>query len=255
MHSYTIIHPPERSDNDQGCRAPVVDLWNIALTPMNDTPDRWTALLSEEERARALRFVFLKDQQRFAYIRGVLRMILARYCGKSPDALEFSYNRHGKPFLRDAANPDNLLPQFNLSHTENHALLAVSFQAPVGLDIEYPRELPDIPGILDLICSESEKSWLAACPKAERTESFWHIWTAKEALLKGEGTGFAHAPADVELLLSDPSRGGYAVSLQRPRAVPWHIQTFCPHPGYIAALAVQSAVEPQWGHWEHFALD
>ena len=58
------------------------------------------------------------------------------YLGLDPRALEFSRGEHGKPML---ATPGTGPLQFNLSHSGDLALYAVSDAGAVGIDVEVRR--------------------------------------------------------------------------------------------------------------------
>src|SRR5438552_1465973 len=65
-----------------------IHLWRIPL----DDPSRLEsarAVLSRDETARAARFIFEPDRNRFIVSHGALRMVLARYISAEPADLEF----------------------------------------------------------------------------------------------------------------------------------------------------------------------
>ena len=86
-----------------------------------------TDVLSADERARASRFVFERDRIRYVAARSFLRHIVAACIGGDPVDLSFSYGPHGRPRLSAS---HGLVPDFNLSHTGDLAMLAVSWAAP-----------------------------------------------------------------------------------------------------------------------------
>src|SRR5262245_59835659 len=109
-----------------------VDMWTWTLDVDDAERGRLFAYLSEDEAARAARFVFERDRQRFIVARGRLREILAQVVGAKPAALRFDYAAHGKPSLIDGR------VRFNLSHSEQMAALGVSSHE-LGVDIEHVR--------------------------------------------------------------------------------------------------------------------
>src|SRR5262249_58019127 len=84
---------------------------------------------------RAARFHFPRDRRRFTVARGVLREILSRYLGVPSAALKFRYSAYGKPALTDVV--DNAGLRFNVSHSHEMALVAVTRGRAIGVDIEY----------------------------------------------------------------------------------------------------------------------
>lgn len=110
-------------------------VWRIDLHGESQTLAAWRAYLSPDEAARADRFTSPRESRRFIVARGALRAILARYLGVAPADLRFEYGPAGKPRL--AGPPD--VPRFNLSHCEDAALVAVSPDVDVGVDLERVR--------------------------------------------------------------------------------------------------------------------
>src|SRR5262252_2460436 len=93
--------------------------------------------LSKDELARASRFHFERDRDRFIVARGELRRVLAGYVGLDPGSLTFRYGARGKPSVEG----DSL--EFNLSHSGSIALLGLTRQRRIGIDIEEIRYLDD----------------------------------------------------------------------------------------------------------------
>lgn len=110
-------------------------LWRIDLRGASQTLETWRAYLSPDEAARADRFTSPRESRRFIVARGALRAILARYLGVAPADLRFEYGPAGKPRL--AGPPTS--PRFNLSHCEDMAIVAVSPDVDVGVDLERVR--------------------------------------------------------------------------------------------------------------------
>ena len=82
-------------------------VWTLTL---RDAPDL-THLLSDDERARASRFVHEAPRNQFIAARGGLRLVLAHHLGIAPKALAFTATGNGKPALAGHAL------HFNVSHS------------------------------------------------------------------------------------------------------------------------------------------
>lgn len=149
--------------------------------------------LSEDELERAARFRFEKHRDRYLRGRGMVRALLAARLGKSPRELAFSIGEKGKPRL---VGPG---PGFNLSHSEDRAVLAVGDVRDIGVDIERYDRCVDVDGLARRCFRESEIAWMGAFPPAERHRAFFRIWTAKEARMKASGEGFSLEPKRIEL--------------------------------------------------------
>jgi 4'-phosphopantetheinyl transferase len=191
-----------------------VHVWRASLTTAD--PLELAGLLSPAEWLRAERFHFEHDRSRFITGHGLLRKILGRYLDTPPKELQFTENAHGKPELCGAAS----LLRFNLSHSGDLMLLAVTHARAVGVDLELIRENTPIETLADHYF-EPEDAWhLRLLPAPERVLKFYEMWTSAEARLKADGIGIS---------------GGLKV-LQPDR---WSLLRLTPAEGYAAALAVE----------------
>jgi 4'-phosphopantetheinyl transferase len=144
--------------------------------------------LSADELTRASRFASDVDSRRYIVARAGMRSVLARFAGVSPAALIFRYSPRGRPIL---AAPDTALMDFNLTHSGDVALLAIS-RGRVGVDVEsLRRRPPDIMGIASRYFSPGELTSLSCLPPPARWRRFVTIWTSKEAVAKAVGAGLA----------------------------------------------------------------
>lgn len=76
---------------------------------------------------------------------------------------------------------------FNLAHSDSLALLAVRQDAPVGVDVEPVRPLPEAMLIACRWFSAPEIRWIAASD--DRDRAFLRCWVCREAFLKATGEG------------------------------------------------------------------
>jgi 4'-phosphopantetheinyl transferase len=168
---------------------PRLSLCDISLFRIHlDTLMPRHSVLSEDELRRSTSFVNKRDRRRYIVARSVLRVVLAKLTGRSPTALSFAYSSQGRPSL---AEPSGLEIDFNLSHSGDLTLLAVS-RRRVGVDIEsLQRSVPDYMGIANRYFSMDELNGLIRQSQMERWRTFLIMWTRKEAVLKGIGTGVA----------------------------------------------------------------
>jgi hypothetical protein len=106
--------------------------------PVRVHDPKFSGILSDDERSRADKFYFNRDRRRFIVARAGLRIILGRYLGIEPEQLRFHYNRYGKPSLSGHSGEDEL--RFNVSHSRDLALHAITREGNVGIDVEHLRE-------------------------------------------------------------------------------------------------------------------
>jgi phosphopantetheinyl transferase len=152
----------------------VVDVWRVDLGRKAD--EGLTELLCAQESARAEGITDIRRRAMWTRSRGALRELLARYLDADPRELRFVLGDHGKPRLgserpetwrEGGSGPVGDL-HFNLSHSGELMLLAVTDGREVGVDVERAR--------------------------ARYTAEFLRAWTMREATVKCLGSGLASAP-------------------------------------------------------------
>jgi len=215
-----------------------VDVWQIALDLPADQIQGLYWLLAPAEQYRADRFRFERDRRRFVTARGLLRVILGRYLDLKPSHLRFVYGDHGKPALAPASVAKGL--QFNLSHAHALALVAVSRDRQLGIDLEYIRPIQDVEQIAGRILSPQEKGAWRALAGTEKLDAFFGLWTCKEAYTKAKGEGLARPMDQIQVgpvLGNEIALGSVNGDLQE--ASRWSVRQLRPEPGYVAALVVE----------------
>ena len=113
-----------------------------------------SAVLSESERQRALRFKVDRDRRRFIVARARLRQLLAAKLGVDPREIELSNGANGKPHLAGRFAASTL--RFNVSHSDDIAVFAFCDGAEVGVDIEAVRPMNDVDEIAARVFSPAE---------------------------------------------------------------------------------------------------
>lgn len=173
-----------------------VDVWRLRLdaarleerrSAPSDTPG---GVLAPDELARASRFHFDRDRVHYVCCRTALRFLLARYGDIAPANIRFTYTPNGKPEL--AADQNSRQLRFNVSHSDNMALIAIGVQDAVGVDIEKMRLDVNTTELSERFFSAAERAGLRSLPETMRVTAFYACWARKEAFLKanGEGLGF-----------------------------------------------------------------
>ena len=211
---------------------PGVRLWLIDL----DAPgaEAGAALLSSDETARAARFAFDRHRRRFIAGRAGLRRILAAETGHTPETLAFAYSPAGKPLL-DGAAP---AVYFNLSHSDQWALVAVTHLGAVGVDIEKARPLRDVLRLAEMAFSAAELEEFRAVPALQQQDAFFAGWTRKEAYIKARGDNLALL-GDFDVSLAPDRARLVRVAGAPSEPERWSLSSFVPVPGYAAALCVE----------------
>jgi 4'-phosphopantetheinyl transferase len=133
------------------------------------------ALLDDRERGRARRFIRRTDRHRFILAHAALRLFLAGCLGAGPAMVRYEGGVSGKPRLAAGLAP----LEFNLSHSEELALMAVARQRAVVVDVERLRDVPEALGIADAYFSRQEREELHSLQRSERREAFFGAGRAK----------------------------------------------------------------------------
>ena len=144
-------------------------------------------VLSVDERKKAERFHVRVDRESHIVGRALARIAIGRLLDRSPESLRFSYNDFGKPHLSDDLNKRGL--QFNVSHSGQVVLVALTTNRRVGVDVERVRSDLNIDGIAGRFFSSREQAYLAALPLDLRYDAFFRCWSQKEAFIKARGEG------------------------------------------------------------------
>lgn len=163
-----------------------VHVWRLQLDWPEERIGALRALLSPEELRRAERFLRSEHGRRFSVVHGVLRLILSEYLKVAPKAIQFKKNEYGKPFLTHKTPVE-----FNLSHSGELALVALTAGRPLGVDLEQYRERLEMEKISKRYFSSTEYSQLMKLPDGQREEAFYACWTRKEAYIKARGEGLS----------------------------------------------------------------
>ncbi len=217
-----------------------VHVWQADLQSFSSALPAILYLLSPDEQARANRFYFQKDRDRFTLARGILRLILGRYLDRSAESLQFRSTKTGKPFLSNADLPSGQKLCFNVSHSHQMALYALAWNREVGIDVEQINPDRDLEAIADRFFSAAENRALMQLSPDVKPQGFFNCWTRKEAFLKAIGTGLTQ-PLDqftVSLTPGEPAQL-LQTAWDENDIDRWSLYSLEVGTEYAAALAVQ----------------
>jgi 4'-phosphopantetheinyl transferase len=220
-----------------------VHLHRICLDQPDERVRALAAVVSTDENERAERFRFARDQRRYIVGRACLRLLLAHYLEgerSDPHSITLQYGSHGKPELVGPVSVPSL--KFNLAHSDQLALVALTWDHALGVDLERIRPLAALEPVAERYFAPEESAALRDLPMPARQAAFFRCWTRKEACLKARGVGLSvglHSLAEpigmgnTAHLVGDVGRAGEVAR--------WHLRSLVPFPGYAAALAVDAA--------------
>lgn len=178
-----------------------IHIWHI---PLHTASSQVSGVLSAQEKALADRIHHLPTQSRFLITKAATRHILSSYLQLAPEDICFEQTQTKKPFIAHAQNPHQI--QFNITHSHEVALCAVTEKIPVGIDVEYKRPLLDKQRLVERFFHPEEVIAFKNTPKAQQEDLFFRLWTAKEALLKAIGCGIHGFTAETHMRINPLSQ-------------------------------------------------
>jgi 4'-phosphopantetheinyl transferase len=210
-----------------------IHIWTLPIQASSRVVATLERVLTTDETDRASRFHFSHLSEAFVIARGALRYLLGRYLNRNPAELRFTYGDRGKPTL---APPPGI--RFNLTHSGNLAVIALTTGLEIGVDVEQIRPLPDMQSIADRSFCPEEASEIMSLPQPERDHAFYRCWTRKEAYIKAIGDGLS-APLDDFRVTVQPNTPARFVHIEHDASAAqrWTLHDLQVAAGYAAALA------------------
>ncbi len=153
--------------------------------------------------------------------RAALRRLLANRLNCDPLALTLRRSPTGKPILDGQSNWF-----FNVSHSGDCVLVALSQGEAVGVDVEQVQHRESLVALARRVMHANEFDRFNALNGLEQTSFFFQTWVLKEAYAKYDGRGIQLGLASIETLLAKPQIVSRLVSAH------W----VSVEPGYVAAL-------------------
>lgn len=163
-----------------------IHIWSFPTKASRYVVTAFEGVLVHEERDRARRFRFDHLYEAFVIAHGALRHLLGHYINCSPNEVALAYSVKGKPAL---AAPSSV--HFNMTHSGDLAVIALTLRREIGVDVEQIRPLSDIQQIADQCFCPEEASEVMSAPQTERERAFFRCWTRKEAYIKATGDGLS----------------------------------------------------------------
>ena len=219
-----------------------IHVWRIDLTQVADPGD--LVILSPKELASHANFKFKQDAERYWVAHVALRRILASYLLVDPCSLKFELEEFGKPKLVD----DGLT--FNLSHTRSVALLAVSKNQKVGVDVEPCNRSINAETISKRFFTAKEHHHLQCLSGLERQQAFFRLWVMKEAFVKAVGCGLSGSLAAFEVDESEGNLKIRPIDSRWGNLSGWFLHQWCLDDLYFGAV-VSSKMPDSIGYFDY----
>jgi 4'-phosphopantetheinyl transferase len=232
--------------NPHGCHHPrshgansLVDnevcVWRASLNQSASEIGGLKLILSSEELERAERFHFEADWQRSIIGHGCLRLLLGKILDLPANSLRFEYEELGKPRLVPIQEKGL---RFNVSHSGDQVLIAITKGRAVGVDVERIRADLDLDGLAARFFSTNERIGLASLTGPEKYEAFFTCWTRKEAYLKARGDGLSMPLDQFDVSIFPDQEARLLKTRHDPGDVErWTLQPVGVPAGYVATVA------------------
>lgn len=186
------------------------------------------AKLSLQEQQRARRFACDEALHLFVAAHATLHWSLRR---AGLNRYDFACTPQGKPYLSDHPGL-----HYNLSHTTGLIAVALSFDQPIGVDVERLATRQTYRELAPRVMTPAECAYMAV--QAAPEDRFTQLWSAKEALMKATGLGFGLPPRDIEFYGPTPRLS--RLPAEQGLAQDWQVSSRR-LPGHWLALASQAA--------------
>jgi phosphopantetheine--protein transferase-like protein len=176
--------------------------WAMNASQWKPTRDEWLCgmrCVQSEEQQRINRFVFKKDAKLALIGRLMMRKAVNQCLSLRYNQIRFGRSDRGKPIIIEPVINENNKPcfDFNISHSGDYCVLAVSHCGKVGVDvmkIEYSgRDLKDFFRIMNRQFSDNEWSFInSGINDSAMLSRFIRLWCLKESYVKAEGIGISY---------------------------------------------------------------
>lgn len=157
--------------------------------------------------------IYTLDSGDSATVREVTRRVLASLIGISASDIDLFETSKGKPLLRN--NPEL---HFSIAHSRDVSMIAITRVAPIGVDIEQLRAVPNAEAILRRFFTHEEIGTILT--DDNRDLRFIQAWTRAEARVKVRGASVWEAatpdPTTTVRQLDAPDGFAAAVAVASP---------------------------------------
>lgn len=210
------------------------------------------SIVSDAENARIERLVTSALRHNRLASQSILRDVLARFIDQSPESFEYGFGHHKKPYLIDSA------VQFNMTHSQDVALYAVTLNHDIGVDIEKIKSSKYEADIVKSNFSANEfQQYSSVTDEQQQRIAFYRGWTRKEAYTKAIGMGL-YQPLDQFSvnMLSNDEPGLLEIAGSQEAAKSWRLPCFLIDTDFIGAIAIQAEINSWFfWDWQRFIVD
>ncbi len=210
-----------------------IDIWLCDLKQLSGDINNFYSILSEDERDRADKLKVEDKKQQYIVARGALRQRLGLLANIDPKDFVFDYLEHGKPVLNNDARFKDIT--FNISHSNDLALIAVAQKQNIGIDIEKINHEANHEALMTRFFSKAEQAEFRTMLDANKAKAFCACWTRKEAFIKAVGDGVSYGLDKFDVAV-DPENQTPDINLHKPSEERWSAINLPINDEYMASL-------------------
>jgi len=215
---------------------------------------KFPALPSEEETTQAARFTHPELHQCYLKTRWAMRDILGNYLATAPAKIQLRYAKLGKPELIPGAHALDI--RFNLTHSGDGALFAITLGTEVGIDMEKVSQKPRPIKLAKRYFTAEVVTQLGELPEAEQQTALLKLWTQYEAYKKAQGVGLRGGEGLLPLAIDLTTDQLQPMPTDTGDASDWLIAQLSPANGYVGAVVIENTIETmQIHHIDYDAYD
>ncbi len=204
-----------------------MDIWYVNMDSLD--PNNYLHCLSRQERARTERVLNEEKRRHLIISRGILRTVLGSNLNIEPADLNMEIQTNGKPGLCDKAL------YFNVSHSKELLVIAISKDSELGVDVEWIDEGIDPRQSASIAFSREENVYLERCGYS--VTKFFDLWSMKEAVLKAAGWGFSYPSNRFSVISSKDQSIQSSIMGDVTNGSPCMLYPFDLFPGFSGAIA------------------
>lgn len=145
-------------------------------------------MMSCDERRRNRRIRDANTKNCHLVTRRLVRRTLSKLGDRRPEDWAFDAGEFGRPRL---VNPTESIEglDFNLAHSTERVVMAVTFGSRVGVDLEPVTREVDADLVADKFFHRTEREAIDRLDESRRHRRFLALWVIKEAWMKADGRG------------------------------------------------------------------
>ncbi len=215
-----------------------VQVWHIPLAHDRPSISALYKQLDQEEKARADKFHHANSKQRYIAAHYAVRSILADHLQVAPANLKLTTTGFNKPVLKPGEYSSDI--RFNLTHCAKLALLAITLDHEVGIDLEHMSIHRKIAPLTRRYFSDTTVAAIEKLSGTNQKAAFLRAWTQFEAFKKAQGTGLRGGDDKLEFALEDFAADQFRPLLLNSKPDNWVVANLAAGPEWIAALVLDS---------------